>query len=153
MTDKFTAAISEFAEALASGEDPNRALIEIADEHGLRVEALQNRAARALGDFVSYAERRTNSNVSLLKAERERSNWLRARNNLIFEAVQRGQNLSIADADSYIRFVGVEHAMRPSPYAITTATFAYEASPLPKEKFEPTPATFNTVPRPPWIKE
>ncbi len=66
--DPFTSALEELAEALAAGEDPERALNDLAEEHGLAAHALRNRAVRAFGPLESYRERQ-----AAAKAERQRS--------------------------------------------------------------------------------
>ena len=66
--DPFVSALEELAEALMSGEDPEQALPEIADEHGLAVQALRNRAVRALGALDTYKQRQAE-----LKKEREQT--------------------------------------------------------------------------------
>ncbi len=66
--DPFVSALEELAEALMSGEDPEQALPEIADEHGLAVQALRNRAVRALGPLDTYKQRQAE-----LKKEREQT--------------------------------------------------------------------------------
>lgn len=66
--DPFVSALEELAEALMSGEDPEQALPEIADEHGLAIQALRNRAVRALGPLDIYKQRQAE-----LKKEREQT--------------------------------------------------------------------------------
>jgi len=66
--DPFVSALEELADALMSGEDPEQVLPEIADEHGLPVQALRNRALRALGPLDTYQQRQAE-----LKKEREQT--------------------------------------------------------------------------------
>jgi hypothetical protein len=66
--DPFVSALEELAQALTSGEDPEQALAEIAEDHGLAPHALRNRAIRALGPLETYQERQ-----AALKQERQRS--------------------------------------------------------------------------------
>ena len=66
--DPFVPALEELAQALASGEDPEPVLAEIAEEHGLAAHALRNRAVRAFGPLETYRERQ-----AALKQERQRS--------------------------------------------------------------------------------
>src|ERR687885_2973166 len=66
--DPFFPALEELRRALASGEDPEPVLAEIAEEHGLAAHALRNRAVRALGPLETYRERQ-----AALKQERQRS--------------------------------------------------------------------------------
>ena len=66
--DPFVPALEELSQALASGEDPEPVLAEIAEEHGLAAHALRNRAVRAFGPLETYRERQ-----AALKQERQRS--------------------------------------------------------------------------------
>jgi hypothetical protein len=66
--DPFVPALEELSQALASGEDPEQVLAEIAEEHGLAAHALRNRAVRAFGPLETYQERQ-----AALKQERQRS--------------------------------------------------------------------------------
>src|SRR3954468_16914004 len=66
--DPFVPALEELSRALASGEDPEPVLAEIAEEHGLAAHALRNRAVRAFGPLETYKERQ-----AALKQERQRS--------------------------------------------------------------------------------
>jgi len=54
--DPFVPAIEELAEALLADEEPDQALADIAEEHGLVPAALRNRAVRALGPLESYKQ-------------------------------------------------------------------------------------------------
>ena len=66
--DPFIPALEELSQALASGEDPEQVLAEIAEEHSLAAHALRNRAVRAFGPLETYQERQ-----AALKQERQRS--------------------------------------------------------------------------------
>src|SRR5215212_8993329 len=66
--DPFVPALEELSQALASGEDREPVLAEIAEEHGLAAHALRNRAVRAFGPLETYRERQ-----AALKQERQRS--------------------------------------------------------------------------------
>ena len=66
--DPFVAAIEELAQALLSDENPDEALAEIAGDHGLAIQALRNRAVRALGPLEAYKQRHAE-----LKKEREQT--------------------------------------------------------------------------------
>lgn len=125
-TDKFIPAIEELGSA--PGEPLDKALLEIADDYALAPQALRNRAERALGDLTTYA-------VTRAAADKHKRQWVTARRQIIARAAERGEIMSAEDADSYIRFVGVEHALRERP------------------SFQPTKATFEDTPRPAWIKE
>ncbi len=66
--DPFLSALEELAQALSAGEDPDQAIAEVADDHGLAAHALRNRAVRAFGPLETYEERQAAS-----KKERERN--------------------------------------------------------------------------------
>src|SRR4030095_13448523 len=66
--DPFVPALEELSQALASGEDPEPVLADIAEEHGRAAHALRNRAVRAFGPLETYRERQ-----AALKQERQRS--------------------------------------------------------------------------------
>jgi transposase-like protein len=55
--DPFLPALEDLAQALSAGEDPEKAIAEIAEEHGLAPHALRNRAVRAFGLLDTYKER------------------------------------------------------------------------------------------------
>ena len=55
--DPFVSALEELSEALLAGDDPEQALSEIAEEHGLPAPALRNRASRAFGPLETYKAR------------------------------------------------------------------------------------------------
>lgn len=57
MSDKFLPALAELKEALGSGEEVQTSLHEIAQEHGLPMAALENRARLAYGDLPTFYER------------------------------------------------------------------------------------------------
>src|SRR3954467_5549334 len=64
--DSFVPALEELSQALTAGEDPEQALAEIAEDHGLAAHALRNRAVRAFGPLETYRERQ-----ATLKQERQ----------------------------------------------------------------------------------
>lgn len=66
--DPFVSALEELAEALMADEDPEQALSEIAGDHDLPVQALRNRALRALGPLETYKQRQAEQ-----KKEREQT--------------------------------------------------------------------------------
>lgn len=66
--DPFVPAIEELAQAILAGEDQEQALADIADEHGLAVQPLRNRAIRALGPLETYRQRQAE-----LKKERDQT--------------------------------------------------------------------------------
>ncbi|MBP2498337.1 hypothetical protein ABID82_007140 [Methylobacterium sp. PvP062] len=111
-TDKFVPAIEELGSALGAGEKLETALVEIADDYGLAPQALRNRAERSLGDLAAYAVQRAASD----KHERQ---WAMARRHVIARAAERGETMSVEDADAEIRFWGIEGVMRPAPEGFT----------------------------------
>lgn len=56
MSDKFIPAVEEIGTALMLGEDLETSLVEIAEEHDLKPEALRNRAQKAYGDLATYLD-------------------------------------------------------------------------------------------------
>ncbi|MBO1022828.1 hypothetical protein IPV08_22985 [Methylobacterium sp. SD274] len=60
MSDKFVPAVEELRDALTSGGEPDVVLQEIADEYGLKSQALRNRAELAFGDLNTYGNRNKN---------------------------------------------------------------------------------------------
>ena len=65
--DPFLSALEELAQALSAGEDPDQAIAEVAEDHGLAGHALR-RAVRAFGPLETYKERQATS-----RKERERN--------------------------------------------------------------------------------
>jgi transposase-like protein len=53
----FAAALDDLQEALRDGEDIEKAIAEIAEDHGIPPHALRNRAVRAFGPLETYAQR------------------------------------------------------------------------------------------------
>jgi transposase-like protein len=65
--DPFLSALEDLSQALSAGEDPEQAIADVAEEHGLAAHALRNRAVRAFGPLDTYKERQA-------AAKRERQN-------------------------------------------------------------------------------
>ncbi|MFG5121729.1 hypothetical protein [Methylorubrum sp. POS3] len=57
MVDKFNEALEDFKDALTNGEELEVALAAVAAEHGLRPEALRNRATTRWGDLAAHREK------------------------------------------------------------------------------------------------
>jgi hypothetical protein len=131
--DKFIPAVDEIRAALEIGEDLDQVLAEIADDHRLAPQALRNRAERALGDLATYRQRRAEAVPG--NTEEERRLWVKAREILLARAKEAGMRTTVQEIDARLRKAGVEWALTE------------------KIPFVPTPATFNTVPRPAWIKK
>ncbi|WP_201840180.1 hypothetical protein [Microvirga zambiensis] len=66
--DPFVSALEELAESLLAGEDPEQVLPDLAEEHGLPLQALRNRAQRAFGPLETYKQRQAD-----LKKERDQT--------------------------------------------------------------------------------
>ena len=66
--DPFLPALEDLSQALSAGEDPEKAIAEVAEEHGLAAHALRNRAVRAFGSLDTYKERQ-----AATKKERQQS--------------------------------------------------------------------------------
>ncbi|UIN38393.1 hypothetical protein [Methylobacterium oryzae] len=117
-TDKFIPAIEELGSALGAGEKLETALVEIADDYALAPQALRNRAERALGDLAAYA-------VTRAAADKHERQWATARRLVIGRAAERGETMTIEEADNHIRFWGLEDALNPLPrgFQPTHATF------------------------------
>src|SRR3954452_20288071 len=105
--DSFVPALEELSQALTAGEDPEQALAEIADEHGLAAHALRNRAVRAFGPLETYKERQ-----AALKQERQRS-ALRsdpalAAASFLAEVANLSPKLSQAESDEQVQRLAQE---------------------------------------------
>lgn len=112
MPDKFIPAVQELGEAISTGEPVDRALAEIAAEHGLKPEALRNRAERSLGDLTTYRERNAPRIAAAAELAQKERDWAKARRIMISRAAERGETMSETEADGHIRFFGVEYALR-----------------------------------------
>jgi len=121
--DKFIPAIEELRAALDIGENPDQALAEIAADHGLKPEALRLRAERSLGDLATYKERNAPRAAAVAELARQEREWAEARRQVIARAAERGTTMTRDQADSYIRFVGAEHALKHALSIAPTATF------------------------------
>ncbi len=105
--DSFVPALEELSQALASGEDPEQVLAEIAEEHGLAVHALRNRAVRAFGPLETYKERQ-----AALKQERHRSTLRSdpalAAASFLAEVANLSPKLSQAEWDTQVQRLATE---------------------------------------------
>lgn len=113
--DPFLSALEELAEALLSGEDPEQVLPEIADEHGLPVQALRNRAVRALGPLDTYRQRQAE-----LKKEREQTARRRdpvfAGASFLAAVASLGPKLSAEERQAEIRRLAEEYDVDPAAH-------------------------------------
>lgn len=57
MADKFIAALEDLKDALTNGDALDAALEEVAADHGVKTEALRNRATTAWGDLTDFGAR------------------------------------------------------------------------------------------------
>ena len=110
--DPFVPALEELSQALASGEDPEPVLAEIAEEHGLAAHALRNRAIRAFGPLETYRERQ-----AALKQERQRS-ALRsdpalAAASFLAEVANLSPKLSQAEWEAQVQRLGAAFGVDP----------------------------------------
>jgi sugar diacid utilization regulator len=113
--DPFVPAIEEFTQALLSDEDLEEALAEIAEEHGLAVQALRNRAVRALGPFETYKQRQQD-----LKKEREQTAMRRdpvlAGASFVAAVSNLNPRLSAADREAEIKRLAEEYGVDPATH-------------------------------------
>lgn len=79
MTDRFAAALIDLRDALLAGDDVETALAETAEDAGLPVAALANRARTAYGDLSTYAARRAADAASTAANSAARREALEAR--------------------------------------------------------------------------
>jgi hypothetical protein len=113
--DPFVPAIEELTQALLSDEDLEEALAEIAEEHGLAVQALRNRAVRALGPFETYKQRQQD-----LKKEREQTAMRRdpvlAGASFVAAVSNLNPRLSAADREAEIKRLAEEYGVDPATH-------------------------------------
>src|SRR4051812_3643530 len=110
--DLFVPALEELSRALASGEDPEPVLAEIAEERGLAAHALRNRAVRAFGPLETYQERQ-----AALKQERQRSavrsDPALAAASFLAEVANLSPKLSQAEWDAQVQRLAQEFGVDP----------------------------------------
>jgi len=113
--DPFVPALEELSQALASGEDPEPVLAEIAEEHGLAAHALRNRALRALGPLETYRERQ-----AALKQERQRSavrsDPALAAASFLAEVANLSPKLSHAEWEAQVQQLGAAFGVDPAAH-------------------------------------
>src|SRR3712207_6204554 len=113
--DPFLSALEDLSQALSAGEDPDKAIAEIAEEHELAAHALRNRAVRAFGPLETYKERQ-----AALKQERERS-ALRAAPALaaasfLAEIANLSPKLSQAEWEAEVQRLGATFGVDPAAH-------------------------------------
>src|SRR3954462_10445990 len=110
--DPFVPALEELSQTLASGEEPEPVLAEIAEEHGLAAHALRNRAVRAFGPLETYRERQ-----AALKQERQRSavrsDPALAAASFLAEVANLSPKLSQAEWDAQVQRLAQEFGVDP----------------------------------------
>jgi hypothetical protein len=113
--DSFVPAIEELAQALLSDESPEEALAEIAEEHGLAVQALRNRAIRSLGPLETYKQR----HASQMK-QREQTTMRRdpvlAGASFVAAVSNLNPRLSAADREAEIERLAAEYGVNPAAH-------------------------------------
>src|SRR3954454_19641266 len=113
--DPFVPALAELSQALASGEDPEQVLAEIAEEHGLAAHALRNRAVRAFGPLETYEERQ-----AALKQERQRgalrSDPALAAASFLAEVANLSPKLTQAEWDAQVQRLAQEFGVDPAAH-------------------------------------
>ncbi len=113
--DPFVPALEELSQALASGEDPEQALAEIAEEYSLAAYALRNRAVRAFGSLETYQERQT-----ALKQGRQRSairsDPALAAASFLAEVANLSPKLSQVEWDTQVQRLATEFGVDPAAH-------------------------------------
>jgi hypothetical protein len=113
--DSFVPAIEELAQALLSDESPEEALAEIAEEHGLAVQALRNRAIRSLGPLETYKQR----HASQMK-QREQTTMRRdpvlAGASFVAAVSNLNPRLSAADREAEIERLAAEYGVNAAAH-------------------------------------
>ena len=113
--DPFVSALEELSHALGAGEDPEQALAEIAEEHGLAAHALRNRAVRAFGPLELYKERQ-----AALKQERQRSavrsDPALAAASFLAEVANLSPKLSQAEWEAQVQRLGTAFGVDPAAH-------------------------------------
>ena len=113
--DPFVPALEELSQALASGEDPEPVLAELAEEHGLAAHALRNRAIRAFGPLETYRERQ-----AALKQERQRnavrSDPALAAASFLAEVANLSPKLSQAEWEAQVQRLGAAFGIDPAAH-------------------------------------
>ena len=113
--DPFVPALEELSQALASGEDPEQALAEIAEEYSLAAYALRNRAVRAFGSLETYQERQ-----AARKQERQRSairsDPALAAASFLAEVANLSPKLSQVEWDTQVQRLATEFGIDPAAH-------------------------------------
>lgn len=113
--DPFTTALEELAEALAAGEDCERAVTDIAEEHGLAAHALRNRAVRTLGPLETYRERQAAAKLDRARSQ-VRSDPVLAGATFLAQVANLSPKLPPADFDAEIKRLAAELGVDPAEH-------------------------------------
>jgi hypothetical protein len=110
--DPFVPAVEEVAQALVAGEDVEQAIADIAEEHGLTVVALRNRALRALGPFETYKERQAHAKKERAQTAMRRDPVL-AGASFVAEVSNLSPKLSPQEREAAIERLAAEFGVDP----------------------------------------
>lgn len=113
--DPFVPAIEDLAQALIDDESPEEALAEIAEEHGLALQALRNRAERALGPLETYKQRQQDLKKAREQTARRRDPVL-AGASFVAAVSNLDPRLPAADRDLEIRRLAEEYGVDPAAH-------------------------------------
>ena len=113
--DPFTTALEELAEALSAGEDPERAVADIAGEHGLAAHALRNRALRAFGPLETYRERQAAAKQDRARSQ-VRSNPVLAGATFLAQVANLSPKLPPAEFEAEIKRIAAELGVDPAEH-------------------------------------
>ncbi len=113
--DPFLSALEDLSQALSAGEEPDQATAEVAEEHGLAVHALRNRAVRAFGPLDTYKERQATA-----KKEREqsavRANPALAAATFLAEVSNLSPKLSPAEWEAQVKSLAAQFGVDPAAH-------------------------------------
>jgi hypothetical protein len=113
--DPFTAALEELADALLAGEDAERILNEIAEEHDIAAHALRNRAVRAFGPLETYRERQAAAKKNRQMSQ-VRSDPVLAGATFLAQVANLNPKLPAAEFDAEVRRLGAELGVDPADH-------------------------------------
>lgn len=71
MADAFDDALADLKDALTNGEDVDAAITATAGDHGVKPEALRNRATKAWGDLATYGAKNYERQVEAIAQGKE----------------------------------------------------------------------------------
>ncbi len=113
--DPFLSALENLSQALSAGEDPEQAIADVAEEHGLAPHAMRNRAVRAFGPLDTYKERQ-----AAAKKEREqstvRANPALAAATFLAEVSNLSPKLPPAEWDAQVKRLAAKFGVDPAEH-------------------------------------